>query len=69
MPKTIPETIRAARIAAGLTQMQLGILAGYTGMTAQVQPAQWEAGTTPPPKNRLRAIAKALHIPVSKLIP
>lgn len=63
-----PDTIRAARIAAGLTQKQLGQAAGYTDSTAQPFVASWEAGIRPIPRDKIRAVAKALGIEPTKLI-
>lgn len=63
-----PDTIRAARIAAGLTQKQLGEAAGYTEITAQPFVASWEAGTRPIPRDKIREVAKALNIEPTELI-
>ena len=61
--------IRTARLAAGLTQKQLGEACGYKGDPAQVYVAMWENGTRPIPRNKLRAVAKALNVPVDELLP
>ena len=63
-----PDTIRAARVAAGLTQKQLGEAAGYTDITAQPFVASWEAGTRPIPRDKIMAVAEALHIEPAELI-
>lgn len=63
-----PDTIRAARIAAGLTQKQLGEAAGYADSTAQPFVASWEAGTRPIPRDKIREVAKALNIEPTELI-
>ena len=63
-----PDTIRAARIAAGLTQKQLGEAAGLESITAQPFVASWEAGTRPVPRDKIKAVAEALHIEPTELI-
>ena len=63
-----PDTIRAARIAAGLTQKQLGEAAGYADSTAQPFVASWEAGTRQIPRDKIREVAKALGIEPTELI-
>lgn len=63
---TTGEEIKAARIAAGLTQKQLGEAAGYKD--AQPFVASWEAGTRPIPRGKIRAVAKALNIEPTELI-
>ena len=65
---TTPDTIRSARIAAGLTQKQLGEAAGYTDITAQPFVASWEAGTRPIPRDKIRAVAEALGVDPMTLI-
>ena len=62
-----PDTIRAARIAAGLTQKQLGEAAGYKD--AQPFVASWEAGTRPIPRDKIRAVAEVLGLNVEDLLP
>ena len=68
MPTTTPDTIRAARIAAGLTQKQLGEAAGLADTTAQPFVASWEAGIRPVPRDKIRLVAEALHIEPTALI-
>ena len=63
-----PDTIRAARIAAGLTQKQLGEAAGYAEITAQPFVASWEAGTRPIPRDKIKLVAEVLHIEPTALI-
>ena len=65
---TTPDTIRAARTAAGLTQRQLGEVAGYIDTTAQSFVASWEAGTRPIPRDKIKAVAEVLHIDPAELI-
>lgn len=66
---TIPEKIRAARIAANLTQKQLGEQAGYTGSAAQVTVGRWEIGARPVPVEKLRIVAKLLKLTIDDLVP
>ena len=63
-----PDTIRAARIAAGLTQKQLGEAAGLESSTAQPFVASWEAGTRPVPRDKIRLVAEVLGINPTDLI-
>ena len=65
---TAPGTIRAARIAAGLTQKQLGEAAGLESITAQSFVASWEAGTRPIPRDKIRLVAEVLGINPTDLI-
>lgn len=66
---TIPELITNARKAQGLTQKQLGTALGYEGDTAEVSVRRWESGKRPIPIEKLRALAKALDLPLESLIP
>ena len=68
MTMTTPDTIRAARIAAGLTQKQLGEAAGYIDTTAQSFVASWEAGTRPIPRDKIKLVAEALGVDPVTLI-
>lgn len=68
MPTTTPDTIRAARIAAGLTQKQLGEAAGLESITAQSFVASWEAGTRPIPRDKIKLVAEALGVDPVTLI-
>ena len=68
LQNSIPKIIRAARLAAGLTQKQLGERVGYTGRTAQPFVASWEAGTRPIPRDKIQLVAEALHIEPTELI-
>ena len=65
---TIGERIKAAREAAGLTQKQLGEVAGYIDTTAQSFVASWEAGTRPIPRDKIRLVAEVLGINPTDLI-
>lgn len=61
--------IRECRIAAGLTQKQLGEACGYTGESAEVSVRKWESDKTPVPLDRLRRLAAALNVSLDSLIP
>ncbi len=58
--------IRRARLAAGLTQKDLGARAGYKAGAA-VSISRIENGTVTPPRDRVGAIASALGTPVGAL--
>lgn len=61
--------LRAARIAAGLTQRQLGEMCGYAGNSAERTVQHWESGRSMPPLDKLRALADALNVSLDYLIP
>ena len=61
--------LRTARVAAGLTQRQLGEMCGYTGNSAERTVQHWESGRSAPPIDKLRALANALHVTLDYLIP
>ena len=63
------EMIKAARMAAGLTQQKLGELCGYTGRSAEVTVQEWEHNRRPVPLDKLRVLAQALNISLDSLIP
>jgi transcriptional regulator with XRE-family HTH domain len=65
---TIPETIRAARERAGMTQLEVGQALGYKGNAAQVYVATWEAGTRPVPKAKINALAELLNLDPMRLL-
>ena len=67
--KNIPDTIRAARMRAGMTQQELGEKLGYEGETAQVSVRRWETGKAPVPIVKIRALAAALNLTLDDLIP
>lgn len=64
-----PDTIRAARIAAGLTQKQLGEAVGLNPKSAQPLVAGWERGGRPVPRVRLKRVAEVLGLNVEDLLP
>lgn len=61
--------IRECRIAAGLTQKQLGEACGYTGESASATIRKWETEKNPVPLDRLRRLAAALNVSLDSLIP
>ena len=65
----IGELIRERRLAKKLTQKRLGEEMGFSGNQAQVIVAQWEAGTRPVHKDKLKLISKLLEIPLEDLLP
>lgn len=65
----IGDVIRAARIAAGLTQHQLGLLCGYGDGAAARIIQYWESGTRDVPITKVRTLAQVLNIPIESLIP
>ena len=66
---TIPETIKAARLKAGLTQQALGEALGYEGTSADSTVRRWEAGSRPVPIEKIRKLAELLQITLDSLIP
>lgn len=65
----VPRRIQAARSQRAMTQQELGEALGYTGDSARVVVAQWEAGTRPVPMDKIRPLADLLHIDVVSLLP
>lgn len=62
----VPDAIRSARGALGLSRQQLAQALGYkNGVTVQ----QWEQGLCLPPEDILAALADVLRIPVESLLP
>ena len=57
--------IKAARIAAGLSQEQLALKIGYTDRSSI---AKIEAGKVDLPQSKIAAIADALHTTVAELL-
>ncbi|MGN1019881.1 MAG: helix-turn-helix domain-containing protein [Aristaeellaceae bacterium] len=66
---TIPEKIKQARKAAGLTQKQVGLACGYDDKNAERSARHWESGTRPVPIDKLRTLSQVLNIPLDQLIP
>lgn len=65
----IGQIIRKARKAAGLTQKQLGLLCGFSEASAERVVQFWECDQRDPPIEKLRDLAKALKIPLDRLVP
>ena len=64
------EFIRARREELRLTQKELGLALGYADRSAGTVIQNWEHGRSPVPLDKLRVLAKALHVPLdSPLIP
>lgn len=62
----VPEVIRAARSALGLSRKQLAQALGYRN-AATVQ--QWEQGVCLPPEEKLSDLSSVLHVPIESLRP
>lgn len=57
--------LKEARIRAGLTQQELGVLAGIEEENASAKMNQYEQGVHVPKFPRLKALAKALKVPTA----
>lgn len=66
---TIGEKIRAARVAAGLTQKQLGLAVGFSENSAERMIQKWEYGKQAPSLQYLRPLANALKVSLDYLVP
>lgn len=66
---TIPEKIKAARLASGLTQQKLGELCGYTKASALRTVQRWEHGDRYVPHEKMRIVAKLLKLKLDDLVP
>ena len=62
------ERIKAARISAGLTQQQLGIMLGLPKETAQRNVSRWESGIRPVPKNKIISLMEILGLEITDLL-
>lgn len=70
MAMTTGQFIRARRTVLRMTQQQLGEKCGYVGHCAATAVQYWENDVRVVPTERLRRLAKALHVPLdSPLIP
>ena len=65
MTSPLPIRLKAARLAAGLTQQQLGMLIGLEPDTASVRMNQYEKGKHAPDYQTMQRIALALGFPVA----
>lgn len=66
---TIGEKIRAARVAAGLTQKQLGLAVGFSENSAERRVQKWEYNTSLPTLDQIRPLANALKVSLDYLVP
>lgn len=66
---TIGEKIRAARVAAGLTQKQLGLAVGFSENSAERMIQKWEYGKQAPSLQYIRPLANALKVSLDYLVP
>lgn len=57
--------LKEARMRAGLTQHQLGVLAGIDEDSASAKMNQYEQGVHVPKFDRLKDLAKALKVPTA----
>lgn len=67
--RSIGANIRAARTSAGLTQLALAHAMGHTGPDAGAYISRIESGAQSPRLDTLNAIAGALGVPLSELLP
>lgn len=63
-----PALIRAARLAIGLTQQQLGERIGYTGRTAELTIQAIESGRRKVPRDKVKALAELLRLGPAHLL-
>ena len=61
--------LKYMRLAAGLTQREVGEACGFTGNTASSAVQHWENGRRMPSIDRLRPLANALKVPVNQVVP
>ena len=61
--------IRAMRLAAGLTQTELGTACGYPASSARTIVQHWEHGRQMPGIDSLRTIAVVLQVPLNQVVP
>lgn len=59
----LPERLKSARLRAGLTQEQLGVLAGIGEETAYSRLSQYERGTHKPSFKMVCSFAGVLNVP------
>ncbi len=60
-----PKRLKAARLAAGLSQERLGVLAGVDEMSASARMNQYERGKHAPDHSMVARLADVLHVPVA----
>ncbi len=61
----VAKRLKEARIAAGMSQKNLGIAAGIDEFSASARMNQYETGKHAPDYSTLRCIAKALKLPTA----
>ena len=66
---TLGEKIKTARIAAGLTQRQLGEACGREGRRGENTVQHWEHDRREPALCEIRPLATALKVSIEYLIP
>ncbi|HAB5397342.1 TPA_asm: helix-turn-helix domain-containing protein [Salmonella enterica subsp. enterica serovar Mbandaka] len=59
----LPKRLKAARLSAGISQQQLGILAGIDEATASARMNQYERGVHPPDFALMIRVAEILDVP------
>jgi len=64
-PFPLPERLRVIRKARGISQVQLGIMAGIEKSTASARMNQYEKGKHAPDWSTLSSIAQVLNVPES----
>ncbi|MDO6837274.1 helix-turn-helix transcriptional regulator [Pseudoalteromonas carrageenovora] len=60
-----PKRLKEARLAKGLSQKKLGILAGMDQFAASPRMNQYEKGVHSPDFQTVRALAKVLEVPTA----
>ncbi|NYT75127.1 helix-turn-helix transcriptional regulator [Halomonas sp. QX-2] len=67
MDSPLPRRLRAARLAAGMTQRQLGEYLGMEPNLASARMTQYEKGQHAPNFQLLRRLSEALDVPIPYL--
>ena len=65
---TASKEIKAARIAMGLTQQQLGERMGYAGRTAELTVQAIESGRRKVPRDKVKALSDLLNLDPMRLL-
>lgn len=63
----LPKRLKQARLMRGLSQKQLGILAGIDRFVASARMSQYERGVHAPDFKTVIALAKVLQVPTAYL--
>jgi len=66
-PSVFARRLHEARLAAGLSQKNLGIEAGLDRFVASARVNRYEKGTHEPPSNVAAKLAEALDVPLAYL--